>query len=306
MKKILVIHYSQSGQLSEVARHFTQPLVDAENISVTFENVLPVQDYPFPWPFFRFFDTFPEAVYLDPPEMQPSTLQGDEDFDLIILAYQVWFLSPSLPITGFLKSPIAAKLFNDKPVVTLIACRDMWLMAQEETKKMIGGLGARLIGNVALVDKAGSIGSFLATPVWVLSGKKGPHLGGFIPRAGIADEEIQRCDRFGQRILEEFEKNEPLPTGIFKGLNPVHVEEALIASEKTGRRAFLLWGKLFRTLGPSGSIQRKPIVLFYVVFLICMIITVVPLSFLVKKLTAPFTQKKVAQQKASYGEPFDS
>ncbi|MBV1932246.1 MAG: dialkylresorcinol condensing enzyme, partial [Porticoccaceae bacterium] len=267
MKKILVIHYSQSGQLSRVVEHFTQPLIDSPDISVTFENILPQDDYPFPWPFFRFLDTFPEAVYLDPPPMQASSLQGDEDFDLIILAYQVWFLSPSLPTTGFLKSPLAASLLKDKPLITLIACRDMWLMAQEEMKKLLTGLDAHLIGNVALVDEAGSIGSFLATPAWVLSGNKGPNLGGLIPRAGVSDNDIVCCQRFGRRIVDTWARHEPLGRDLLQGLSAVRVNETLIASEKTARRAFLLWGKLLRSLGPSGSIKRKPVLLIYVVFL---------------------------------------
>ena len=306
MKKILVIHYSQSGQLSDVVKQFAQPLVDSPDIDVTFENVLPQVDYPFPWPFFRFFDTFPEAVYLDPPPIKPSKLQGDESFDLIVLAYQVWFLSPSLPITGFLKAPLAAKLFKDTPVVTLIACRDMWLMAQEEVKKLLAEMDAKLVGNVALVDKAGSIGSFLATPVWVLSGHKGPHLGGLIPRAGVAADDIKRCDRFGQRIVETLSKEEPLQADLLSGLDAVRVNEALIASEKTARRAFRIWGKLLRTLGPQGSLKRKPVLLIYVIFLIVMIITVVPLGIIIKKIFAPLTRKRIAKQKAYYGGPSGS
>ena len=303
MGKILVIHYSQSGQLNNVVKCFTQPLVDSLDISVTFENVCPKVDYPFPWSFFRFLDVFPESVYLDPPAMKPSSLRGDEDFDLIILAYQVWFLSPSLPVTGFMKSAVAKKLFKDKPVVTLIACRNMWLMAQEEMKKMIAGLQARLIGNVVLVDEAGRIASFLATPAWMLSGDKGPHWKGLIPRAGVADEEVKQCDRFGQRIRERFYEAGGLQTDLLTGLHAVHVDEALISTEKTARHSFLIWGKLLRAVGPAGSLRRIPVLLVYVVFLLTLILTLVPLGILVKKLLAPFTRDRIAKQKAFYAEP---
>lgn len=303
MKKVLVIHYSQSGQLSNVVQHFTQALVDSANISVSFENIVPGVEYPFPWPFFRFLDTFPEAVYLDAPAPLPLRTAEDEEFDLIILAYQVWFLSPSLPITGFLQSPIAAKLLKDTPVITLIACRDMWLMAQEEMKTMLHGLGAKLVGNVALVDEAGSIGSFLATPAWVLSGKRGPRLGGLIPRAGVADTDIVNCQRFGERLVQRLSDDSPLEPDLLCNLNAVRVNETLISSEKTARRAFRLWGKLLRSLGPSGSIKRKPVLLIYVVFLSTMIITVVPLGIIIKKLLTPLTRQRIAQQKAYFGKP---
>ena len=306
MKKVLVIHYSQSGQLSNVVQHFTQALVDSDNISVTFENIVPGVEYPFPWPFFRFLDTFPEAVYLDSPPPLPPRVAEDEDFDLIILAYQVWFLSPSLPITGFLQSPAAARLLKNKPVITLIACRDMWLMAQEEMKTMLHGLGAKLVGNVALVDEAGSIGSFLATPAWVLSGKRGPRLGGLIPRAGVSEADIVNCQRFGERLVQRLSDDSPLEPDLLCNLNAVRVNETLISSEKTARRAFRLWGKLLRSLGPSGSIKRKPVLLIYVVFLSTMIITVVPLGILIKKLLTPLTRQRIAQQKAYFGKPSGS
>ena len=91
---------------------------------------------------------------LDAPALQPLTVDAAKRFDLVILAYQVWFLSPSLPVTAFLKSDAAKRLLRDTPVVTVIACRNMWLMAQEQVKAMLAACGARLVGNVALVDEA--------------------------------------------------------------------------------------------------------------------------------------------------------
>lgn len=306
IRKVLVVHYSQTGQLSNVAHRFVQPLLDADDVEVTFEAVEPVKPFPFPWPFFQFLDTFPESVYLDPPPLKPSALTGDEDFDLVILAYQVWFLSPSLPITGFLKSEVAAKLLNDKPVVTLIACRNMWLMAQEQVKTLLSGLGARLVGNVALVDEAGSFGSFLATPVWVLSGKRGPHWGGLIPRAGVSPTEIERCTRFGDRILEALQGERPIDTGLLQGLGAVTVDAGLISSERAARRGFLVWGKLLRRLGPSGSPRRKPVLLLYVSLLILFILTFIPLSVLIKKLLSPLMKERIERQKAYFGQPSGS
>ena len=303
MKKILVIHYSQSGQLSSVAKQMTLPLVEDPAIEVTYEAIKPIKDYPFPWPFVQFFDTFPESVYLDPPALQPSALSGDEDFDLIILAYQVWFLSPSLPITGFLQSPLAAKLLRDKPVVTLIACRNMWLMAQEEVKQMLQSVNARLVGNIALVDAAGGALSFFATPAWVLTGNKGPFLGGLVPKAGVDPDEISRTTRFGERIRKCFAANEVIDETLLRNLGAVDVNERYIASEKTARRGFRIWGKMLRGLGPSGSARRRPLLLVYAAFLILFICTFIPLSVLVKALAAPLTRKRIQAQKNYFEQP---
>ncbi|PCH61490.1 MAG: dialkylrecorsinol condensing enzyme [Gammaproteobacteria bacterium] len=303
MKKILVVHYSQSGQLNDVTKHFTQPLADHPAIEVTFEAIAPVKPYPFPWPFFTFFDTFPESVYLDPPEMQPCGISGDENFDLVILAYQVWFLSPSLPITGFLKSDTAKKLLNGKPVVTLIVCRNMWLMAQEEVKNILDEYGAKLVGNVALTDECGSAMSFFSTPLWVLTGNKGPRLGGLIPKAGVAPEAIKASKRFGERICQRLTDNVVIDETLLRNLEAVDVNERLIASEKTARRGFKIWGRLIRSMSPSGDPKRKPILLIYALFLIFFICTFIPLSVLIKAAVAPFTKVRVKKQKYYFEQP---
>src|SRR5262245_6344207 len=103
MKRVLVVHFSQTGQLARIVRSLVSPLAGASGeIEVVEEIVRPRTAYPFPWPLLRFFDTMPESVQLDPPELEPVAAQGN--FDLVVLAYQVWFLSPSGPMTAFLKS----------------------------------------------------------------------------------------------------------------------------------------------------------------------------------------------------------
>ena len=303
MKKVLVIHYSQTGQLDRVAERFAQPLVDAPDVDVTFEALRPVEAFPFPWPFLRFIDAFPECVYLDPPPIQPLSIDPDERYDLVILAYQVWFLSPALPATAFMQGDAARRLLANTPVVTLIACRNMWLMAQEEMKQMLADSGARLVGNVALTDEAGSIWSFLATPLWVLTGRKGPLLGGTIPRAGVAEREIEACDRFGRRILEHLRADKLLDESLLRGLDAVRVDEKLISSERTARRGFRIWGGLIRRAGPPRSHRRKPILVIWFTFLVTFILTFVPISMLLKKLLAPLTARRIAEQKDYFSRP---
>ena len=61
MKKILVIYYSQSGQLTEIVRSVLRPLEKNEAISVTYEELRPIKQFPFPWTRHEFLDAFPEA-----------------------------------------------------------------------------------------------------------------------------------------------------------------------------------------------------------------------------------------------------
>lgn len=302
-KRVLVVHYSQTGQLDRVAQHCMAALQQDDQISVQFEQLRPVKEFPFPWPVLQFFDTMPECVYLDPPPLQPLTLDGSERFDLIVIAYQVWFLSPSLPITAFLQSPVAAKVMKDTPVVTVIACRNMWLHAQEEMKMLLANVEARLVGNIALVDEVNSLMSFISTPLWVLTGNKGPWLAGRIPQAGVAEEEIVACERFGRRIAAALVNDDVLDEKLLSGLSAVRINESLMTSEKLGRRSFRIWGGLLRLVGPSGSWMRIPVLMIYVVFLLLIITTFVPISMLLNKLLRPLIAERVEQQRRYFSLP---
>lgn len=304
-KKVLLIYYSQSGQLHDVARSLAAPLEAQQNIDVVYECLRPVRPYPFPWPFLTFFDTFPESVHDDPaPIVELSEDVTNEEFDLVILAYQVWFLSPSQPVTAFLQSAQAQQLLKNKPVVTLIACRNMWLMAQEKVKAHLQRLGAHLVDNVVLTDPAGSAATFFSTPMWVLTGNKGPFFGGLIPIAGVSPADIAGASRFGEAIASQ------LPTRtasdrspMLTGLGAVTIRNNLMASERIAIRSFRLWGALLRALGPPGGFFRRGVLLLYIVFLILMILTVVPITTLLNRLSAPLLKNRVAKLHNYYAAP---
>jgi hypothetical protein len=303
-KKVLIIYYSQSGQLSDVVRSIGNPLAAAQNIELVYECLRPARPYPFPWPFLEFFDTFPETVYDDPLPIEPLSTKTDDDFDLIIIAYQVWFLSPAQPITAFLQSAAAARLLANKPAITVIACRNMWLMAQEKMKQHLERLGAHLVDNVVLTDSAHSAATFFSTPVWVLTGNKGPFLKGLIPEAGVSDKDIEQAARFGNAIAKDLISSST--TGyapMLRGMGAVKINENLIASEKIALRSFRAWGALLRFLGKPGSLPRRCLLMIYVLFLILMIITVVPITTACKHLAAPLMQQRIARQRRYFAAP---
>jgi hypothetical protein len=304
-KKVLVVFYSQTGQLTSVVKSISQA-IESDTIQVTYEALRPMEEYPFPWPWLKFLDVFPESVYLDPPRLRPLQVDTNESFDLIIIAYTVWFLSPSLPVTAFLKSPEGKRLLADKPVITVIACRNMWLMAQEKVKGMLAYAGARLLDNVALVDAGPSLATFITTPRWMLTGKKGEP-GGMLPPAGVAEADISDAARFGRAIKQALEQDlEQHGKPLLKGLKAVDVDARLIASEKIGQRSFAIWGKLIRKIGPPGDPRRKPVLIIYMIFLIVAIVTVVPLNMLIKTLFSPLTKNRLQQQKEFFERPSGS
>jgi len=300
MKKVLVLYYSQSGQLKEVIDSFISKLPDKE-ITVDLKKIEPKKSYPYPWPFYEFFDEFPESVYLDGCEVQELN-NLEDDYDLIILGYTVWFLAPSLPITGFLKSSQAKKLLKDKPVVTLIACRDMWVMAQEKMKKLLSDIDAKLVDNVVLTDQGKSIYTFFTTPRWLLTGKKDRFW--IFPPAGIAKEEIEAASRFGERLNESLKQDkEKSGETMLKNLGAVSANGKLIATEKIATRSFMIWGRLIKLSGPKYSLGRKVTITVYSVFLLTLVLTIVPLNIMIRKLIYPLQKDKIALLEEYYEQP---
>jgi len=203
-KKILAIYYTQSGQLGEVIDRFTQPLVDA---GATVEKVLikPVVDYNFPWTGTRFFSVMPSCVLGIPEQLEPLGLK-EKAYDLIVLGYQPWFLSPSIPISSLLQNEEFKALLKDTPVITISAARNMWLNAFTRVRNILKEAGARLVGNIALVDKHPNPVSFITIFYWMLSGKKERYLNIF-PKPGISEADIANTKEFGETVAKYLYQN---------------------------------------------------------------------------------------------------
>lgn len=300
MKKVLVLYYSQTGQLKNVIESFTSKLHD-EEIQVDIREIKPVQQYPFPWKFYEFAQEFPEAALVEGHEVKElEFLQNN--YDLIILGYTIWFLAPSSPMVGFLKSEQAKKIFNNKPVVTLIACRDMWVMAQEKMKILLNDVGASLIDNVALTDQGKGIYSFITTPKWLMSGSKDAFW--FFPKAGILQSDIDNASRFGERLKEALKAGKEIDgKPLLKNLNAVNVNGKLIASEIIGTKSFKIWAKIVKFFGKKNSFGRKFAVTFYTMFLVILVFTIVPLNILARKILNRFQEDKLIELEKKYEEP---
>ena len=102
-KNILVVYYSQSGQLKAIAQNVIAPLA-GKNITIEWLQIKPKNDFPFPWSAKSFFHAMPESVLGIPMEIETPQLKR-EQYDLILFCYQPWFLSPSIPATSLLLHP---------------------------------------------------------------------------------------------------------------------------------------------------------------------------------------------------------
>ena len=275
MKKVLIIYYTQTGQLKQIVDAIIEPLKN--DCQFFFEELKPVPAYPFPWTGMSFFQAFPESVKEIPCALEPLQNNPDEDYDLIILAYTVWYLSPSIPITSFLKSEAAKKLFKGRPVITVLGVRNMWIMAQERVKAMIGDAGGRLVGNIVMGDPAGNLTSVITIVKWMTTGEKAPFrwMGMRFPEAGVPGKEIRRGGYHGEIIVRK------LNLGSFENLQKeliqsgaVKVDPVLFNIEKRGKMMFGIWSKMILKKGAyndparEGRLKGFKYYLFTVIYLV--------------------------------------
>lgn len=292
-KNILVIYYSQTGQLEDIVKNIARPFENKDEYQVTYYNIRLKKDFPFPWPGDVFFNTFPESYLQVPSEIYPPEDEVlNTRFDLILFGYQVWYLTPSIPIISFLKSPYAANILKDIPVVTISGTRNMWMLSQEKLKVYLRDLKAKLVGNIALVDRHDNYTSVLTILRWLTTGKK--EKSGMLPAAGISDEEIAGSVKYGEIIEKHFSTNglETLQPDLVKN-GAVEIRPFLVRVEKVGNKIFTVWSNLI-----IRKKEKRPLLIkFFKVYLMAAIWIISPIVLVFHILLAPILSSKRRKQK---------
>ena len=288
MKRILVVYYTQSGQLKEIIDSVLSPLTE---VTIDFLPIDTATPFPFPWTGEAFFGAFPESYLQIPQPLKPFQL-AHTDYDLVILGYQVWYLSPSIPFNSFLQSETGKQLLQGKPVITVSGTRNMWVMAQQKVKKLLTECGAHLVGNIALTDRHHNHISVITIVQWLFSGDKNKRYLGVFPKAGVADKDIQGASVYGTLIAPH------LQTGDYTGLQQaivahggVHYKRFLLSAEKKGNRLFGIWAKMI-----YGSKKRKFLLKCFRFYLYIAIWVLMPIVWLLYWLTYPLFFWKVERE----------
>ena len=292
MKRVLVVYYTQSGQLKEIIDSVLSPLTE---VTIDFLPIDTAEPFPFPWTDEAFFGAFPESYLQIPQPLKPFQL-AHTDYDLVILGYQVWYLSPSIPFNSFLQSETGKQLLQGKPVITVSGTRNMWVMAHQKVKKLLTDCGAHLVGNVALTDRHHNHISVITIVQWLFSGDKNKRYLGVFPKAGVADKYIQDASVYGTLIAPH------LQTGDYTGLQQeivshggVHYKRFLLSAEKKGNRLFGIWAKMI-----YGSKKRKFLLKCFHIYLYIAIWVLMPIVWLLYWLTYPLFFWKVESDKKKF------
>jgi hypothetical protein len=293
-KKVLAIFYTQSGQLQDIIDNFTAPFMDA-GIPVEKVMISPKKKFPFPWNSERFFDAMPESVLAIPGELESFQLR-ETAYDLVIFAYQPWFLSPSIPATSVLKHPSLIAVLKNTPVITLIGSRNMWLSAQERVKQLLKEAGAKLVGNIVLADQHNNFVSAVTMLHWMFGGKKDRYLNIF-PKPGVSDAAIAQTGTFGAMALQR------LQTGDWSSLQTelVHQKAVVVKSdlmfvESRASRLFSIWANMI-----IKKKNRKMWLVVFKYYLLIALFIVAPVVLLINNiLFKPFLTGSINKKKQYY------
>lgn len=293
-KKVLAIYYSQSGQMKEIISSFTAPLIEAGARCECIE-IKPVDDFPFPWTGQSFFSVMPDCV-LGIPGAIEEPLFKEQKYDLVILGYQPWFLSPSIPSNSLLHNENFKKLIAGAPVITISAARNMWINAYVRVRKMLADIGAKHVGNVALFDRHANPVSFVTIFYWMLTGKKERYLGIF-PKPGVDKKDIAGAQKFGKTVAEHLVANswDNLQEELLRQ-KAVEIKYPLMFIEARAKPIFHVWAKIIsKQKNKTPWLAAFKYYLFAALFLGAPILLTFDAIFL-----RPFSSKRIRAKKLRY------
>ncbi|HEY8929845.1 MAG TPA: hypothetical protein VIM55_11675 [Mucilaginibacter sp.] len=293
-KKVLAIYYTQSGQMGDIISTFTAPL-SAAGFSVEKAEIKLVSGYAFPWNGTRFFSVMPSCVLGIPEPIEPLDLK-ESKYDLVIFGYQPWFLSPSIPSNSLLQTQEFKALIKDTPVITISAGRNMWINSYVRVRNMIKETGARLVGNVALLDKHPNPISFVTIFYWMLTGKKDRYLNIF-PKPGVSDADIAATAAYGETVATH------LATGNWDTLQDELIEQKaveinykLMFIEARAKPIFKVWATFIaRRKNRTPWLAAFKYYLFIALFLGAPVLLTLDAIFL-----KPFSSKRIKRNKLKY------
>jgi hypothetical protein len=293
-KKVLAVFFSQSGQLEQIIDHFTGPFIEA---GATVENlrVYPEQAYPFPWTGKSFFSVMPDCVNQVPGKLKPFSFT-EARYDLIILGYQAWFLSPSIPSNTLLFDPGFREIAKNTPIITITGARNMWISAMEKIKPVLKTMDAKLVGNIALVDRHHNFVSFVTIFYWMFKARKERFLNIF-PIPGVSEQDILNTEIYGKTAVSYLEKGNWLgfqDEMVKQGAVPV--KYALMFIEGKARKIFKVWAGII-----SKRKKRDAWLVAFKYYLLIALFIAAPIILTVDAIFfKPFLSGRIKRQKQYY------
>ncbi|MCD8043849.1 MAG: hypothetical protein LUH10_12375 [Tannerellaceae bacterium] len=194
MKNVLVIYYSQTGQLEEIVQKLTQPF--QEGYSLTYTKLV-CDQFKFPLTFRGFFEVFPESMLQIPCEFRVDI--PSKEYDIIVLGFQPWFVNLSIPINSLLGDPGFLSLVKGKQVILVQDSRNTWRNSLHQAKTRLEEAGATVCSSFTFRDVNKNLSSLFSLFGWLFKGNK--HYFKRLPVAGIDPIHIEHASLLGTEAI---------------------------------------------------------------------------------------------------------
>lgn len=303
MKRVLVLYFSQSGDVADVTKAFIDPIREQPDVKIHMERLRPIEDYPFPWgSITRLMSVFPECHHGGGNGIQPLTISPDEQYDLIILAYQVWHLAPSLPFQDFFKTEYA-RLLKETKVITLCVCRNMWHSGSETMKRLVRDAGAMHLDNIVASHQGPPMATFVSVPRLLLFGRR-DRLWNIFPPAEISSEDINHITTLGNEVAARLYKlDEGSPGPLLLGKGAVRVKRQYIVPELIGYYLYVVSSRVIQFFDRFGSKVRPFVIFLFTLNLLLSIVVGIPAMVFTMILLYPLLFFKIQSYARRLAEP---
>jgi hypothetical protein len=171
----------------------------------------------------------------------------------------------------------------------------MWLSAFVRVKKLIHATGAKIVGNIALVDTHANPVSFITIFHWMLHGKKDSYLNIF-PPPGVSDTDINHTKVFGESVIPHLRNNN------WEGLQAkmdankaVVLNYNLMVIESTASKIFKVWANFI-----SKRKNKLPWIRAYKYYLLIAFFIGAPILITLDGILFRFTSPKRIKAKKQY------
>ena len=276
MDRVLILYYSQSGEVAKIASVFATEL-SRTGVEVTIERLTPETEHPYPWRSVRrFFDVMPESVLGLPAPIRNPGYDPTTRFRMVILAYPVWFLSPAMPVQAFF-GLAHTEVLRDTETVTITVSRAMWHSASERIKGLLAAAGAVHCDNVVITHQGSPLLTLVSTPRALLFGRKDSLLGVF-PKSGVSDLDRARVRELATVTARRLRGDRSFGGSLLVGESALSITRWLVVPELLASSCFYGAAVVVRALGNIHPALRTVGVYGFAVFLLLLIIIGLPLA----------------------------
>src|SRR3954452_6324162 len=208
--RVLFVYYTFTQQARRVSVAMADTLregaceVSEAVIELTDRRYAP-QFAEFPWrhPFLRLIRMLPAQLRRATGEVRIPPEAASADYDLVIVGSPTWWLTMSMPIRSFMRSPEAKTLLDGTAFTGYVVCRRYWGNNLKTVKRLGADQGGRYLDGEHFVFAGGQVRSLLSLLSYMRTGENRERmLGVRIPPTNLQPDFGDQASAFARTLAQ--------------------------------------------------------------------------------------------------------